>query len=54
VWEQICRDMEAGFRAGRFEPGVLAGIDRISALLQTRFPRLEPGTNELSDRPVVL
>ncbi|HEV8644478.1 MAG TPA: TPM domain-containing protein [Burkholderiales bacterium] len=54
VWEEVCRDMEAAFREGRFEAGVLAGIARVSGCLETQFPRQAPGPNELPDRPVVL
>ena len=54
AWEEICREMEAAFRQGRFEAGVLGGIARVSRYLETCFPRQAPGTNELPDRPVVL
>ena len=53
-WENICREMEAAFRVGRFEYGVLDGIERVARHLQTHFPRNVPGPNELPDRPVVL
>ncbi len=54
-WEAICRDMEAEFRAGRFEAGVLLGIARITAILQQHFPlRHGENPNELADAPVVL
>jgi len=54
AWEAICREMEAAFRQGRFEAGVLAGVERISALLAAHFPRHAPGRNELPDAPVVV
>lgn len=54
AWEEVCRDMEAAFREGRFEAGVLAGIARVSGYLEAQFPRQAPGPNELPDRPVVL
>ena len=54
AWEEICREMEAAFREGRFEEGVLGGLARASRLLETHFPRQVPGPNELPDRPVVL
>ena len=53
-WEQICHEMEAHLRAGRFEAGALTGIRAVSDLLARYFP---PGTakpDELPDRPVVL
>jgi len=53
-WQSICRMMEAEFRQGRFEQGVLAGIREISALLVRHFPATAVNPDELSDRPVVL
>jgi hypothetical protein len=53
-WEAICRRMEEAFRAGRFEPGVLAGIEEVSALLTRHFPAAGQNVDELPDRPAVL
>ncbi len=53
-WESTCGEMEQAFRAGKFEDGVLVGIERISHLLESRFPHAAGGSNELSDQPVVL
>lgn len=53
-WETVCHEMEAMFRRGEFEAGVLLGIDRISALLQQHFSPLQDHGNELSDAPVLL
>ncbi len=53
-WEQICRAMEAEFRAGRFEAGVLAGIRAVSAYLRRHYPRQGASANELPDQPVLL
>ena len=53
-WETICREMERAFRDGRFEQGVLSGIERVSSLLESHFPSARRGQNELPDRPVVL
>lgn len=53
-WEMICRRMEAAFRAGRYEEGVLAGILEITALLASHFPPGEANRDELPDKPVVL
>ena len=54
AWEEVCREMEAAFREGRFGAGVLDGIARVSRYLEAHFPRQASGTNELPDRPVVL
>ncbi|HKG99835.1 MAG TPA: TPM domain-containing protein [Bradyrhizobium sp.] len=53
-WEKICKEMEAQFKAGNFERGVIAGIEAVSRQLTTHFPRRGAGENELPDAPVVL
>jgi uncharacterized membrane protein YgcG len=54
VWETICGDMEAAFRAGHFEAGVLAGIHAVGEHLSRHFPARSGKANEMPDRPVVL
>ena len=53
-WEAICRTMEQGLKAGRNGEAVVAGIQRVSALLAHHFPRHADDRNELPDRPVRL
>jgi uncharacterized membrane protein len=53
-WEKICRDMEADFRDGRFEAGVIKGIEAVSRELAGHFPPDGHPRNELPDAPVVL
>lgn len=53
-WESICRKMEEEFRAGRFEAGVLSGINAVSRHLSHHFPPRPEGQNEISDRPLIL
>jgi len=54
AWAAICREMEAAFRARRFEDGIAAGIAKINTLLAGHFPRTgDAGANELPDRPVL-
>ena len=53
-WETICRAMEAEFRAGNFEGGVLKGIAAATQLLAKHFPATGVHRNELPDKPVVL
>ena len=53
-WEPICRRMEQHFAAGRFEEGVLQGIQAITEFLVKDYPSTGPAANELSDDPVVL
>jgi len=53
-WAAICREMEAAFRAGNFESGVLAGIHAVGEHLSRHFPAHGGKINEIPDRPVVL
>jgi uncharacterized membrane protein len=53
-WEQICRVMEAEFRAKNFEGGVLKGIAAVTRLLAKHFPASGAQRNELPDEPVVI
>ncbi len=53
-WEAICARMEAAFRAGRFEDGVIIGLNEITALLTQHFPARANNPNELPNKPVVL
>ena len=53
-WEKICADMEADFRAGQFETGVLKGIAAVSRELATYFPPDGHPRNELPDKPIVI
>ena len=53
-WEKICREMEAGFRAGDFESGVIKGVEAVSRELAAHFPKAGGGANELPDAPVVM
>ena len=54
VWETICREMEAAFRKGHFEAGVLSGIRAVSEHLSRHFPPRSGKPNEMPDRPVML
>lgn len=54
VWETVCREMEARFRQGDFEQGVLAGIRSVGAHLARCYPQAGNKINELPDRPVVI
>ena len=53
-WEKICRAMEAEFSVGRFERGVIGGIEAVSRELAKHFPPGGTHPNELPDTPVVL
>jgi uncharacterized membrane protein len=53
-WEKICTDMEADFKAGSFESGVIKGIEAVSRQMAIHFPKQGAGRNELPDKPVVI
>jgi len=53
-WEKICRAMEAAFRQGQFERGVIDGIAAVSRELAQYFPPQSGDRNELPDQPVVM
>ena len=53
-WEHISQQMEAMFRQGQFEAGVLFGIAEISEHLAGHYPLDGENVNELSDTPVTL
>lgn len=54
AWTAICRDMETAFGAGRYESGVVNGIQAVTQHLVEHFPASGAGSNELPDRPVIL
>lgn len=54
AWEAICGNMQREFAAGRFEAGLLLGVQAVSDLLATHFPPREQNVDELANRPVVL
>ena len=53
-WENICAEMESDFKAGKFESGVIKGIEAVSRQLAQYFPAHGKGPNELPDAPVVI
>ena len=54
AWEGVAKMMEAAFRQGEFERGVLEGIRQISTLLAAHFPPGKRNPDELPDRPVIV
>lgn len=54
AWESICGAMQRAFAEGRFEQGVLLGIQAVSDLLATHFPPRDASVDELANKPVVL
>jgi uncharacterized membrane protein len=53
-WEGICRKMEAAFRQGEYESGVIDGIREVTRHLAEHFPPIGGDRDELPDKPVVL
>jgi uncharacterized membrane protein len=54
AWEDVCREMEAAFRAGKFEEGAIAGIQNVGKLLAQHYPHHGKKANELPDHPVLI
>ncbi len=54
AWLTICTAMEAQFRQGHFETGVIEGIASVTKYMITYFPASGPHKNELPDAPTVL
>ena len=53
-WEQVCRDIEGHYRAGRFRQGSVVGVREVGALLARHFPGDRQDANELPNQPVLL
>src|SRR3954449_736134 len=53
-WAKICADMQAEFKAGKFDSGSIHGIEAVSRELAKYFPARGKGPNELPDAPVVM
>jgi uncharacterized membrane protein len=53
-WHKIVNAMEADFKVGNFEGGVIKGIQAVSQQLAAHFPKHGSGANELPDAPVVM
>jgi uncharacterized membrane protein len=54
VWQEICTDVAATFAAGRYDAGILAALERISAEASCHFPMPGGVANEMPDRTVLL
>jgi len=53
AWDEMCRDLEAALRAGRWKEGILATIGQATRLLAAHFPARQENPNELPDMPWV-
>ena len=54
VWEVICCEMEAAFKQGNYQGGVISGIQAVTQHLMQHFPATGGRQNELPDQPVAL
>jgi uncharacterized membrane protein len=53
-WATICREMEAAFKQGNYEGGVIRGIQAVTQHLTQHYPAAGSRQNELPDQPMVL
>jgi uncharacterized membrane protein len=53
-WEQVCREIEAHYREGRFAQGSVAGVLAVGRLLERHFPGRGADADELPNSPVLL
>lgn len=53
-WQSICLQMEAAFKHGNYEDGVVSGIHAVTEHLIKHFPASGVDQNELPNKPVVL
>lgn len=53
-WQVISHAMEVLFKAGKFEDGVLYGINEIGSLLAQHYPAGKHDQNELPNAPVLV
>ena len=54
AWVAICHEMEAAFKAAKFESGAVSGIQAVTRQLVTHFSAGVNNANELSDKPLVI
>lgn len=53
-WERLCRTMEARFRNGEFERGMLEAVAGVAAHCEHHYPAAGVNPDELPDRPMLL
>jgi hypothetical protein len=53
-WEQVCREVEAHYRAGRYGEGSRAAVAGVARLLAQHFPAARDSGNELPNQPILL
>jgi uncharacterized membrane protein len=53
-WQQVCREVESHYRAGRYLEGSRAAVAGVARLLALHFPGEHPSGNELPNQPILL
>ena len=53
-WDEICREIERQFRAGRFMEGSVAAVQAVGRLLAGHFPAGRRDADELPNQPILL
>ncbi len=51
-WQAICAQMEARFRKGEFEAGLIEGVQAVGEQMRAHFPG-QSAPNELANRPFI-
>ena len=54
AWVAICREMEAAFKAAKFEGGAVSGVQAVMRQLVDHCPAGGGNANELPDKPLVI
>ncbi|MDV3242629.1 MAG: TPM domain-containing protein [Methylocaldum sp.] len=54
AWERICHEMEAAFRKGDFEAGIVAGVQAVGSHLEKHFAGPDLHGDELANHPVII
>lgn len=52
--DEICKEMQNGFRSEHYLKSILFAIEEFSSLLQKYFPSEKQNSNELPDKPEVI
>ena len=55
-WSAVCEEMQREFRAGRFAPGVITGVEDVGRIIGAHYPRRagQRDLDELPNRPTLL
>ena len=54
AWAAICHEMDAAFKAAKFEGGAVSGIQAVTRQLVAHFPAGTRNANELPNKPLVI